>query len=111
MIKQELINRYQAWLQSDFLPEEEGYRGWIDQAEWDGHFNRLSTMFANFVLVRQLPEEPQQIVDAYGHYVTAVLKERSLESGEAPAQVQQEHQYYHWPVCLFAASDGFREAG
>jgi len=107
--KQALMNQFQQWLRSDFLPEEEKLKGKkLTQAEWEGHFNRLSSLFAAFVfcntrLDRIPPHDVKAILFAYGDHLRASLEERWLEHGEVPSseEQEQEREYYFWPVSVF----------
>jgi len=58
--KQALVNDFQDWLRSCFLPDQEKRKGIkMTQAEWEGNFNCLSMTFASFVFfsegLRALP--------------------------------------------------------
>jgi len=107
--KQGLMNPYQRWLQSDFLPEEEKIKGTkLTDAEWEGHFNGLSSVFAAFVFCNPvldgIPQhDVKAILFAYGDHLRALLEQRWLEHGKVPSSEEQEHEreYYFWPVSVF----------
>lgn len=111
--RQSLMSQYQTFLRSDFLPEEEKIKGQkLTQAEWEGHFNRLSSVFAAFLfcnreLVRIPRHDMKAILLAYGDHLRLLLDERWLEHGRVPSpkEQEQEREYYFWPVSVFIVGE------
>jgi len=103
--KQTLLDQFQDWLQSSFLPDQERRKGpKMIQAEWEAHFNRLSMAFASFVffdpLLNRVPlGSTEAILAAFQDHLHTTLEQWCLEDGvENP---QQEARYFFYPVSLF----------
>ena len=110
--RQLLINQYEKWLQDVFLTEEEELCGVkMPRAEWEGLFDRLSSVFATFALTsasldRLQPYDLEEILFAYGNHVHGLLSNRTIEHGiNSPHEKQtREGRYYFWPVARFIYS-------
>jgi hypothetical protein len=85
--KQALLDQFQEWLRSSFLPDQERRKGTkMIQAEWEAHFNRLSMAFASFVffdpwLNRVALDSTETILVAFQDHLDTEVEQRCLEDG------------------------------
>jgi hypothetical protein len=106
--RQQLMNQFQEFLKTDFLPNEQKFerKKW-SQPEWENHFNGLSQAFANFVFwprTTLLPQYTKAFIHAYGEFVKAMLEQRAIEyewEDRSAETMEAQQQYYCWPVCMF----------
>ena len=111
--RQGMMNKFQKWIRCNFLPEEEKIKERkLTQVEWEGHFNRLSSVFAFFVLcdlrLEHVPlHDGQAILGAYGDHLRVTLEQRWLEGdvNPSPDERAKEAGYYFWPVSLFISGE------
>ena len=107
--KQTLVDQFQDWLRSSFLPDQKKRKGrTMSRAEWERHFNGLSMMFACFVFCHPLLNRvtschTASILAAFQDHVRTTLQQGWEEEGVTPSleEQQAEEEYFFYPVSLF----------
>jgi hypothetical protein len=103
--KQTLVDEFQDWLRSSFLPEQEKRKGTkMTQAEWEWSYNCLSMMFASFICFGEGPplHDIPTALAGYEDHVRTILEP---QWSEYPSEEEQkkEMRYHCWPVSVFVS--------
>jgi hypothetical protein len=105
--KQRLVNEYQRWLRTCFLPGAEK----INEMNMEDRFDGLSSVFASFVfrnpVVDRLPSfDMWAILSAYKEHLQFVLEQMWMEEGNVPSSEEQKHErdYHFWPLSIFVSA-------